>query len=214
MPGSPWVNGTVESFNARLRDELLDGEIFYSLKEDEIIVESWRRHYNAPARIARPMATSPAGGGAHSRRLGGCADPSCCARQAPHGARPTVHYHSHWTTRWGSVRVNPKSFSRSASCAYTTTQVRLQSRSRCSIKWCCQRGLNSRPLHYQWSALPLSYGSMQRAQSCWPSTMRVMCPRRSGDASPGAGEVRAGRSVDAPWSHPPPRTPTGRGRRA
>jgi putative transposase len=46
-PGSPWENGYVESFNARLRDELLDGEIFYTLKEAQIIVESWRRHFNA-----------------------------------------------------------------------------------------------------------------------------------------------------------------------
>ena len=45
--GSPWENGYVESFNARLRDELLDGEIFYSLREAQIIIESWRRHYNA-----------------------------------------------------------------------------------------------------------------------------------------------------------------------
>jgi len=46
MPGSPWENGFIESFNARPRDELLDGEIFYSLAEARIIVESWRRHYN------------------------------------------------------------------------------------------------------------------------------------------------------------------------
>jgi putative transposase len=46
-PGSPWENGYVESFNARLRDELLDGEIFYSLREAQIVIESWRRHYNA-----------------------------------------------------------------------------------------------------------------------------------------------------------------------
>ncbi len=45
-PGSPWENGYVESFNARFRDELLDGEIFYSLKEAQVIIESWRRHYN------------------------------------------------------------------------------------------------------------------------------------------------------------------------
>jgi len=44
--GSPWENGFVESFNARLRDELLDGEIFYSLREAQIIIESWRRHFN------------------------------------------------------------------------------------------------------------------------------------------------------------------------
>jgi putative transposase len=45
-PGSPWENGYVESFNARLRDELLNGEIFYSLKEAQIIIEEWRHHYN------------------------------------------------------------------------------------------------------------------------------------------------------------------------
>ena len=42
-PGSPWENGYIESFNARIRDELLDGEIFYTLAEARVIVESWRR---------------------------------------------------------------------------------------------------------------------------------------------------------------------------
>ena len=45
-PGSPWENGYCESFNSKLRDELLNGEIFYSLKEARIVIESWRRHYN------------------------------------------------------------------------------------------------------------------------------------------------------------------------
>ena len=45
-PGSPWENGYCESFNARLRDELLNGEVFYSLREAQIIIESWRKHYN------------------------------------------------------------------------------------------------------------------------------------------------------------------------
>jgi len=52
-PGSPWENGYIESFNARLRDELLNGEIFYSLREAQIVTESWRRHYNA----VRPHAS-------------------------------------------------------------------------------------------------------------------------------------------------------------
>jgi len=43
--GSPWENGYIESFNARFRDELLNGEIFYSLREAQIVIESWRRHY-------------------------------------------------------------------------------------------------------------------------------------------------------------------------
>ena len=46
-PGSPWENGYCESFNGRMRDELLNGEIFYTLREAQIIIESWRRHYNA-----------------------------------------------------------------------------------------------------------------------------------------------------------------------
>jgi putative transposase len=45
-PGSPWENGYCESFNSKLRDELLNGEIFYSLKEARIVIENWRRHYN------------------------------------------------------------------------------------------------------------------------------------------------------------------------
>lgn len=59
-PGSPWENGYVESFNARLRDELLNGEpkdraseIFYTLREAQVVIESWRRHYNT----VRPHAS-------------------------------------------------------------------------------------------------------------------------------------------------------------
>ena len=45
-PGSPWENGYNESFNGKLRDELLNGEIFCSLKEAEVLIEQWRKHYN------------------------------------------------------------------------------------------------------------------------------------------------------------------------
>jgi transposase InsO family protein len=45
--GSPWENGYIESFNGKLRDELLNGEIFYSLREAKVVIEQWRRHYNA-----------------------------------------------------------------------------------------------------------------------------------------------------------------------
>jgi transposase InsO family protein len=45
-PGSPWENGYCESFNSKLRDELLNGEIFYSLAEAQVVIESWRQHYN------------------------------------------------------------------------------------------------------------------------------------------------------------------------
>ena len=46
-PGGPWENGYIERFNARLRDELVNGEIFYTLREAQIIIDSWRRHYSA-----------------------------------------------------------------------------------------------------------------------------------------------------------------------
>lgn len=45
-PGSPWENGYVESFNGKLRDELLNGEIFYTLREAKVLIERWRVHYN------------------------------------------------------------------------------------------------------------------------------------------------------------------------
>lgn len=45
-PGSPWENGYNESFNGKLRDELLNGEIFYTLAEARTLIERWRRHYN------------------------------------------------------------------------------------------------------------------------------------------------------------------------
>ena len=45
-PGNPWENGYCESFNGKLRDECLNGEIFYSLKEARVVIEMWRKHYN------------------------------------------------------------------------------------------------------------------------------------------------------------------------
>ena len=45
-PGSPWENGYVESFNGKLRDELLSREIFYTLTEAKVLIERWRQEYN------------------------------------------------------------------------------------------------------------------------------------------------------------------------
>lgn len=45
-PGSPWENGYCESFNGKLRNELLNGEIFYTLREAHVLIEQWRHHYN------------------------------------------------------------------------------------------------------------------------------------------------------------------------
>ncbi len=52
-PGSPWENGYCESFNGKLRDELLNGEIFYTLREAQVLLERWRVHYGRSARTAR-----------------------------------------------------------------------------------------------------------------------------------------------------------------
>ncbi len=45
-PGSPWENGYIESFNGKLRDELLNGEIFMTMFEAQVLTENWRREYN------------------------------------------------------------------------------------------------------------------------------------------------------------------------
>ena len=45
-PGSPWENGYIESFNGKLRDELLNVEILDTLREARVLIERWRRHYN------------------------------------------------------------------------------------------------------------------------------------------------------------------------
>ncbi len=69
-PGSPWENGYCESFNSKLRDELLNGEIFPRLAEARIVTEGWRRYYNTkrphsslgyrpPAPAAAPWPAMP-----------------------------------------------------------------------------------------------------------------------------------------------------------
>jgi transposase InsO family protein len=74
-PGSPWENGYNESFNGKLRDELLDGEIFYTLREAKVLVEHWRREYNTfrphsslGYRPPAPEAVQPLGAGSASLR--------------------------------------------------------------------------------------------------------------------------------------------------
>ena len=66
-PDSPWENGYNKSFNGKLRDELLNTEIFHTLKEAKVLIERWRQHYNTirphsslgyrpPAQIARALS--------------------------------------------------------------------------------------------------------------------------------------------------------------
>ena len=45
-PGSPWESGHIESFNGKMRDELLNGELLDTLEEAKVLVEAWRRVYN------------------------------------------------------------------------------------------------------------------------------------------------------------------------
>ena len=52
-PCSPWENGYIESFNGKLRDELLNREIFTTLEEAKVLTEGWRREYNQ----VRPHST-------------------------------------------------------------------------------------------------------------------------------------------------------------
>jgi len=57
-PGSPWENGYCESFNGKLRAELLAREIFYTLSEARVLIERWRPHYNT-VRPHSPLGDRP-----------------------------------------------------------------------------------------------------------------------------------------------------------
>ena len=46
QPGSPWENGYIESLNGRMRDEFLNGEIFFTLTEAQVLIERWQYYYN------------------------------------------------------------------------------------------------------------------------------------------------------------------------
>ena len=70
--GSPWENGYVESFNGKLRDELLDREVFYTLLEVQVLTEQYRRIYNQirpPNQAVQFLGLQTTGAGNnHSRR--------------------------------------------------------------------------------------------------------------------------------------------------
>lgn len=59
-PGSPWENGYCESLNSKLRDELLNCEIFTTLREAQVLIEAWRRRYNAVRPHSSPGYRPPA----------------------------------------------------------------------------------------------------------------------------------------------------------
>jgi putative transposase len=83
-PGSPWENPFIESFNGRVRDELLNIEEFGSLLEAQVVVEAWRVEYNT-YRPTRPSAVSP--------------PPSTPSTGPPTNQRS----HNNWTTQRGPV---------------------------------------------------------------------------------------------------------------
>ncbi|SON57296.1 putative transposase OrfB [Hartmannibacter diazotrophicus] len=99
-PGSPWENGYCESFNARLGDEFVNGEIFYSLGEAKVVIDSWRRHYN-PERPHSSLGYKPPAPEVllWPEPLNGKA-----ATAKPTVAqRPTLHQDLHRTTLWGQT---------------------------------------------------------------------------------------------------------------
>jgi putative transposase len=84
--GSTWENGYIASFNARLRDELLNGEIFYTLREAQIVIDQ------AP-RLNRIQATCARGVRACIRRVAGCAAPTGSASHADATANLKLTFH-------------------------------------------------------------------------------------------------------------------------
>lgn len=88
-PGSPWENGSGGSFNGRMRDEVLNGEIFYSLREAQILIEGGRKHDNT----RRPH-----------NALG--YRPPAPETIVPMDPRPTMHQLSNWTIQVGLLMTN------------------------------------------------------------------------------------------------------------
>ena len=95
-PGSPWENGYVERFNSKLRDALLDGEIFQSLKEARILIEAWQ-----PCNTVRPhsaLGWQPPAPGVSVIPAVVWPRQGTSIAMATHA---TVHQHSSWIRRWG-----------------------------------------------------------------------------------------------------------------
>jgi putative transposase len=82
-PGSPWENGYCESFNGELRNEFLNGEIFYSLKEAQILTERWRAEYNTE-RPHSALGCRPPAPQSHPSKTGAWR----CGKQSPFPTSP------------------------------------------------------------------------------------------------------------------------------
>ena len=117
-PGSPWENGYIESFNGKLRNELLNGEIFDTLLEAKVLIERWRVHYNTVRPHSslgyRPPAPEDSALAAGFR---GCAPPpadQCCGRTITNIEYGPIH--------GGQVRVTANALSASA-CSATDADL-------------------------------------------------------------------------------------------
>jgi hypothetical protein len=95
---SPWENGYVASFNGKIRDELLNGEVFNTLREAQVLIEEWRRHTNRvrPHSALAPEALANAEGGK------AVAIPGPQISSGP-GTAAMAHRDSTWITRRGLV---------------------------------------------------------------------------------------------------------------
>jgi transposase InsO family protein len=97
---SPWENGYVESFNGKLRDELLRVEVFHTLREAQVLIEQWRRHYNT----VRPHSALGYRPPAPEVVIAGQLPPRGPGPNGPAQSSPTMlHSNSAWATRWGLV---------------------------------------------------------------------------------------------------------------
>ena len=103
-PGSPCENGYCEFFNGSMRDELLNGEIFYTLAEARILIEAWRRHYNAvrPHNSLRYRPPAPETARPPWPPSSGSASLHLRATMAP---EVTMHLQSNRATRWGPISI-------------------------------------------------------------------------------------------------------------
>src|SRR3982751_3535899 len=89
-PGSPWENGSVESFNGKLRDELLNAELFNTLLEAQVLIEQWRVHYNTVRPHSALGYRPPAPEAIEPRVPGSGATP----RRRPHAGAGAIFLHS------------------------------------------------------------------------------------------------------------------------
>ena len=124
-PGSPWENGYIESFNGKLRDELLNGETFDTVLEARVLCEKWRRHYNAVRphsslgyRPPAPEAILPWPSDSASLRLQGHGHTNINCGSV-HGGRSRARSTSTWTVDLGRTRPN-----RPLACPTATTTSR------------------------------------------------------------------------------------------